>query len=356
MYQELVTQEQVSQQPAFPRTASLSGNVNHGAVAIEQERAVAEAQGQLILAKKFPRDLNAAHAELMAACKSKAFAAAAFYSKPQGGSKVTGPSIRMAEEVARVYGNVQYGHRELSRDDKKSEVEVFFWDMEKNNYVKRQKTVMHVRDTKEGPKKFRDQTDIDQKINNVASKEVRGLILAGVAKWLIADAIEECKKTITGDNDEPLDVRVRKMTQAFAKYGVKVPHLEKYLGHTLDEVLLDELVDLMGVFNSLRDGTPASDIFGDEKEADAEASAGTAAKLADSARAGAAAKPKATRPAAAASQSKTEDSKTVKEPSKPVEESNQVVNDVLAAAEAAAELPPEEADPAGPAESEEELF
>jgi hypothetical protein len=288
----------------------------------------------MTLAKRFPRDLTAAHAELMAACKSKSFAATAFYAKPQGGSTVRGPSIRLAEEIARVYGNIQYGHRELSRDDKKSEVEIFFWDMEKNNYVKRQKTVMHVRDTKDGPKKLRDQTDVDQKINNVASKEVRGLILAGVAKWLVADAVTECEKTIAGNNDEPLEVRVRKMTQAFAKYGVKPEHLEKYLGHSLDTMLLDELVDLTGVFNSLKDGTPASEIFGEadepeenqtskaiaetakagaiaKAEAEKKGAAKPAAKAAESAKEAQVAEEKA--PAAAASKQVKKDSKTVEE-------------------------------------------
>lgn len=298
--QELVTQSPPAAPTPFNSSRALGAAANAGAVAIEQERAIAEAQGQLVLAKKFPRDLNSAHAELMTACKSKAFAATAFYSKPQGGGVVSGPSIRMLEEVARVYGNLQYGARELSRDDKKSEVEIFVWDMEKNTYLKRQKTVMHTRDTKDGPKKLRDQTDVDQKINNVASKEVRGLLQAVVAKWLLADAIEECKKTIAGNNDEPLEARVRRMAQAFAKYGVTAQHLEKYLGHGLAETMLDELVEMQGIFNALKEGTPASELFGDEeqKDAEADASASTANKLAETAKAGAAAKPRTPRSAA----------------------------------------------------------
>ena len=100
------------------RALAAMGTANIGAVAIEQERAIAEAQGQMTLAKRFPRDLNSAHAELMVACKSAAFAAVAFYAKPQGGGTVSGPSIRMAEQIAQVFGNFQYGHRELSRDNK----------------------------------------------------------------------------------------------------------------------------------------------------------------------------------------------------------------------------------------------
>jgi hypothetical protein len=245
------------EQNPFARAAVPSGT-NVGAVAIEQERAIAEAQGQLILAKRFPRDLNSAHAELMIACKSKAFADTAFYAVPNRGS---GPSIRFAEEVARVFGNFQYGHRELSRTNGKSEVEVYAWDMEANNRSTRQITVEHVQDTKNGAKVLRDQADIDNKIANVASKQMRGRILALLPKWLVAEAIEECKKTIAGTNDEPISVRVRKMTQAFARFGVTTEHLERYLGTKLDDVMLDQLVDMTGVFNALREGAKPSDYF-----------------------------------------------------------------------------------------------
>jgi hypothetical protein len=306
---DLTTTNQ-NQPPMFQGRQVPTHGMNVGAVAIEQERAIAEAQGKLVLAKRFPRDLNAAHADLMAACKSKAFASVAFYAKPQGGSTVTGPSIRMAEQIAQVYGNFDYGHRELSRDDKKSEVEVYAWDMQNNNYTRRQKTVMHLRDKTGGAVKLVNQSDIDQKINNVASKEMRGLILAMMPKWLVEDAIQECKKTIAGTNDEPLDVRVRKMTQAFAKYGVKAQHLEKHLGHSLDTVMLDELVELTGIFNALRDGEPASELFPMEAPADEQPAAAKAITAA------AAQKPQSAAPAPA----KRATSKPAQAASKPVEE------------------------------------
>jgi hypothetical protein len=178
---------------------------------------------------------------------------------------------------------------------------------------------MHVRDTRDGPKPLRDQADIDMKISNVASKQVRGLILAMMPKWLVEDAVQECKKTLAGTNDEPLEVRVRKMTQAFAKYGVTTEHLEKRLGHKLDAMLLDELVEMMGIFNALREGEPASDYFGAQEAAEATASTAEAIK------ATAAAAPR--KPAAAKTQAQpaptpapAEDSKAVIKPSNPVKE------------------------------------
>lgn len=286
--------------------------VNAGAVAIESERAIAEAQGQLILAKRFPRDLNAAYAELMEACKMPAMANVAFYALPRGGKTISGPSVRLAEEIARVYGNFEYGHRELSRTAGKSEVEVYAWDKQTNNRSIRQITVMHTLDTKDGPRPLRDQKDVDDKIANVASKQVRGRILAMMPKWMVEAAMEECRKTLAGTNDEPISVRVRKMTQAFAKFGVNVDHIERKVGHKLDDITADELVDLLAVYNSIKEGEKASEFFPAE-QADEPAAAAPAAKaIAD-----ASASTKKSTPAVTA-KPKPATSKPAEKPSNPV--------------------------------------
>lgn len=328
MSQELVTQDKQpgAQPPAlFHRNTALSTTANAGAVAIEQERAIAEVQGQLVLAKRFPRDLNAAYAELMESCSLTAMAEQAFYSKPRGGKQITGPSIRLAEEIARVFGNFEFGHRELSRGDGKSEVEVYAWDKQTNNRSIRQITVMHTIDTKDGPRKLRDQSDIDDKIANVASKQARGRILAMMPKWLVQSAIDKCKETLAGGSSEPISVRVRKMTQAFAKYGVTTTHLETYLEHKLDDTTLDELVDLTGIFNAIKDGAKPSEFFGG-KEAEAEASATTASKLAETAKAGATTTRQRRAPAAAAQQQVDSQQKDNAQSTQPATESNPAEN------------------------------
>jgi hypothetical protein len=237
----------------------LAHSANVGSIAIEQERAIAEAQGQLTLAKRFPRNMITAYNELMESCSSKAFATSAFYSVPNRGS---GPSIRFAEEVARVYGNFVYGHRELSRSEGKSEVEVFAWDMEKNNRSTRQITIMHVQDRKEGARILKDQSDIDSRIANVSSKQMRGRILALLPKSLIADAIEKCKATIAGTSKDPISIRVRKMADSFkSTFGVTNEMIEKYIGTSIENTSLDQLVDLVGVFNALKEGSKASEYF-----------------------------------------------------------------------------------------------
>ena len=288
-----------TQEQPFGRMIAAHGGLNAGAVAIEQERAIAEAQGQLTLAKKFPRSVTAAITEFMEACNSPDFAATAFYSVPNRGS---GPSIRLAEEAARCYGNFVYGHRELSRSEGKSEIEVYAWDMEKNNRSSRQITVMHVRDTQNGPRKLTDQADIDNRIANVASKQMRGRILALMPKHMIAAGVAAAKRTLAGGGEKPISERLIAMSQAFAKFGVNNEMLAAHLGHTVDNTTVDELADLMGIYNAIREGAKASDYFGAADKADkADTNASTAAAITQQAKAAAkpepTAKPKGSNPA-----------------------------------------------------------
>lgn len=289
----------------FGRMLAQQSGLNVGAVAIEQERAIAEAQGQLILAKKYPRSVNKSISEFLEACQSTDFAATAFYSVPNRGS---GPSIRFAEEAARCYGNFIYGHRELSRTEGKSEIEVYAWDMEKNNRSSRQITVMHVTDTKNGPKRLIDQADIDNKIANVASKQMRGRILALMPKHMVAMGASAAKVTLAGGSEKPLSERLVGMASAFAKFGVTNDMLAAHLGHIVDNTTIDELADLVGIYNAIREGAKAADYFGGTSTEKTESNAGAAAAIAAQAATGAAAEkpavkkatPAATKPPAAA--------------------------------------------------------
>ena len=295
---DLTTTSNHEVEPFRRAQAAPGGNV--GAMTIESERAIAEVQGQLVLAKRFPRSMTAAQIDFLDACKSPEFAATAFYAVPNRGS---GPSIRFAEEVARCYGNFDYGHRELSRTEAgingpgKSEIEVYAWDKEKNNRSTRQITVIHVTDTKNGPKRLIDQTDIDNKIANVASKQMRGRILALVPKAIVAAGVLEAKRTIAGGNEKPLSQRIIGLCNGFAKYGVSTERLAKYLGHSVDDITIDEFADLVGIGSALKEGGKASEFFPSDAASDDAAPSAAVKAITE------AAKPKpaaATKPRAAA--------------------------------------------------------
>ncbi|EIP9220996.1 hypothetical protein LT875_002442 [Salmonella enterica] len=247
---------QANSAPALP------GSVNAGAVSIEAQRAITEAQSKIQLAKMFPRNETEAFDRLMFACSHPGFAEEAFYSLPRGDKSISGPSIRLAEEIARLYGNFTYGHRELSRGNGKSEVEVFAWDVENNNYTSRQITVMHVQDTKSGSYALRSQADVDTRIANIASKQLRGRILSLIPKWMLSEAVNQCRKTLAGGTDRAQrEQRVEALEARFATRGVDKKALETYLGHPLKLITDDEIADLFGVYTAIKEGSPINEFF-----------------------------------------------------------------------------------------------
>jgi hypothetical protein len=79
-------------------------------------------------------------------------------------------------------------------------------------------------------------------------------------------AEDECKRTLAGNNDEPIKDRVRKMVAGFSKLGVTAAMIEARLGHSLDAVLPEELGELRTIFTSIKSGvTKAGEWFGGAK-------------------------------------------------------------------------------------------
>lgn len=236
----------------MPNNANFE-NINQGTVAVESSRAIAEAQGKLIIAKKFLRDETVAYTKAIQSCQRPKMAQTAFYSYPRGGTTVSGASIRFAEELARCWGNIDYGIKELSRDDGKSEMQAYAWDMETNTISVQNFTNPHYREVNGKMKKLTSDRDIYEINANMASRRLRARILAVLPNWFVEDCITECKKTLAGQNDLPLIDRVRNMLVQFEKLSVTREMLEKRLGHLIEATTTEEFVDLVGIFNSLKD-------------------------------------------------------------------------------------------------------
>ena len=170
--------------PNVPAPINLpTDTINQGTVAIEASRAVAEAQGKLLIAKKFPRDEIAAYSKAIEACRRKTMAKKAFYAYPRGGQTVEGPTIRFAEELARCWGNIDYGIKELSQDGGKSELQAYAWDLETNAQSVQNFTNPHQREVKGKMQSLTSQRDIYEANANMATRRMRARILAILPAW-----------------------------------------------------------------------------------------------------------------------------------------------------------------------------
>lgn len=223
---------------------------------VAMSRAAQEVQAAMVIAKKFPRDEHEAFKRIQTACQRKNLAEMSIYSYPRGGSKVDGPSIRLAEVLAQSWGNMDSGVIELERKDGESIAMSYCWDLETNTRDTKIFTVKHIRDRSErkgGNVALTDERDIYELIANMGARRKRACILAIIPGDVVDMALAECDKTMAGNNKEPLVDRVRAAVTAFSDFGVSIEMIEKRFGHKLDATTENELVQLRKVYRSLKD-------------------------------------------------------------------------------------------------------
>ena len=159
-------------------TNQMAQRVSGALADAQSSRDVAEIQGMLILAKRFPRDQKAAVDRILITCARPSLAEKATYQYARGGTDITGPSIRLAEAIAQNWGNMLFGITELSRGTGQSECLAYAWDLETLVRSEKKFIVRHIRDTKGGGYALKDERDIYELIANMGARRQRACILA----------------------------------------------------------------------------------------------------------------------------------------------------------------------------------
>lgn len=235
------------------------------ATEVERARAVAEVQAAVTVARNCPRDLDRIIADVKNTCSRLPVAERAFYAVDNRGS---GASVHLARELARIYGNLDYGVRELRRDDEagESEVEAFCWDQEQNVRTRRSFQVPHARMRGRGRDRARvplvDLTDVYLNNQNIGARAVRECIYAVLPDWIKALAEETCRATLAHGDGKPLAERIAAMLGAFDKLGISQAQLETRSGKTRNRWTPDDLGRLAIDYQSITsDGIDPESIF-----------------------------------------------------------------------------------------------
>jgi hypothetical protein len=223
--------------------------------ATNASRAIAEVQAQVIMARKYPRDPLAATNAILAECDMPEFAKVALYNFPRGDTRVEGPSIRMAEVLARSWGNVMSGTVEVEREGDESSMLAYAWDLETNVMKRREFKVKHVRDSRKGGKiAVTEERDIYEVGANAASRRERACILALIPGHVVNASVERVKKTLATEVGDPL-ARAHMMLEKFEKeFKVSKIQIEKRLKHRIEAISVAEILSLGQIYNSLADG------------------------------------------------------------------------------------------------------
>lgn len=240
--------------------AAAPGRIGQG-TAVEQSRAVAEVQAAIVVAQQCPRSIQAALAEMRESCKQTFLAERAFFRYSRAGSTVTGPSVHLARELARCWGNVQYGLIELRRDDEyaQSEMQAFAWDVEKNSRNSSTFIVPHRRDTKSGPKQLTDMRDIYESNANNGARRVREAIFAILPPWFVEEAKELCSQTLKDGGGKPLPQRVADAIRTFEGMGITADRIEAKLGRKSAKWTEHDVAQLIVTYKSLQRGEITAD-------------------------------------------------------------------------------------------------
>lgn len=249
---------EIAERPAAAQPPAPAPQFVGQGTAIEQSRAMAEVQAMIVIAQNCPRSIQTAVAAMRETCAQKALADRAFFKFPRGGSTVSGPSVHLARELARIWGNVTYGVSELRRDDEKGESEIlaYAWDCQTNTRNAQIFIAPHKRDKRGGAEKLVDLRDIYESNANQGARRVRECIYAILPPWFVDEAKSICGHTIEtdGGSGKPLATRIADGVALFEGIGVNQDQLEQKVGRPLAKWTAHDVAQLGITFQSIQRG------------------------------------------------------------------------------------------------------
>lgn len=231
------------------------------ATAVEQSRAVAEVLAAVQVAQQCPRNIQSALADMRASCKQTGLAERAFYRYPRAGQTVSGASVHLARELARCWGNIQYGIAELRRDDAGgySEMQAFAWDVQTNTRSAQVFVVPHKRDTRDGAKALVDMREVYENNANNGARRLREAIFSVLPPWFVEEAKDLCNATLAGGGGKPLPQRIADAIAAFGGQGITEEQLADKLGRKSSDWTEHDVAQLLVIFKSLQRGEVTRD-------------------------------------------------------------------------------------------------
>jgi hypothetical protein len=247
-------------------------------VEVHSESASVAAQAKALVAARFlvaerrPRDVDEARVRILRECERPGFARVAEYSKPQGDTKVTGPSIRFAEAALRLFGNLAVDIQTIYDDAEKRTTRVTITDLETNmtvgkdvtfqkeverKNVRRGQIVLGERVNTKGEVVFlvrATEDELLQKENALVSKTMRSQGLRLIPGDIIAEALETARTTRRNATAEDPDRERKRIADGFADLNVMPGDLKGYLGAELAAASPAQLDELRAVYVGIKEG------------------------------------------------------------------------------------------------------
>ncbi len=261
------------------------GNTGMDLAVPEQAKAVVETsatavahreQSEVVAAYKvaldFPRIEENARQKILASCRKPGFADTARYSKPIGKGQVHGLSVRFAEEMARLWGNLRVKSAVVFDDRERRIYTVSAIDLETNAGATQdiviEKTIER-KNKKQGDEilssrtnsygetvyvKVATEDEVMVKANAQISKAKRNLILSLIPSDVREEAEAEVVKTMEDRDRKDPEGETKKLYDAFFKLGVMPDQVQGLFGKPLAQMNPADLAILRAAYTALKEG------------------------------------------------------------------------------------------------------
>lgn len=236
------------------------------------ETAKQKIQAAYIMARANPRNVLQARQNILNACKRPRFAENAEYSRPQGNTKITGPTIRLAEHCLREWGNIDSDIAVVYDDVKIRRIKIVLTDLQTGSAFSKEVSISKTVERKNSQGRI----VISERLNSynevvyvvqatddelatkeaaMISKAIRNEGLRLIPSDIIEEALEIAAATRKSAINTDPTAHAEKMVESFAGIGVKVNQLEEYMKCAIDECSPLQIDELKQMYKSIKDGT-----------------------------------------------------------------------------------------------------
>lgn len=225
-------------------------------VSVIQQLTTAEIDMAVTTAKRFPRNIKQFKERAIALATSDVdIAMSCNYAVPRGGKSIEGPSVRVAEIVAREFGNVRAYSRVVAIEQTSVVAEGVCQDMETNFTAKSE--VRRKITGKDGRRYNEDM--INMAANAACSIAFRNAIFKVVPMAYVNLVASEAKKVALGDKNT-FGSRKEKMVNKFSELGVTTEMiLAKVDKLSMDQLDVGDMEILIKVFAAIDGGDSSVD-------------------------------------------------------------------------------------------------
>jgi len=207
---------------------------------------------QIATAKAFPRNVAKFKDKTLSLAKlNKKVAESCMYKLPRGGKVIDGESIRFAEIAATSWGNCRVAGRVVGIEERHVHAQGAFLDLE-SNYACTVDVFRRITD-KNGNRYGDDM--IMTTAMAAASIARRNAILSGIPRSYLKEIYQEVKAFATDGKGRSLNDERNAAFQYIQSKGVSERRILDLLGKgSIDEVTFEDIADLRGLSNAVKDG------------------------------------------------------------------------------------------------------